>query len=133
MGPARAQLRRAAAAALHEYPQRRVLALAPLAEAGISLPRPVTSFCEPHTETKKWHWFARGGELRQPFAFAGVWRPWTGARGTKSSPVTGDHLLYSILTTNPNGIVGPIHPNPVLPFFPGVIREGQNRNGKGRS
>src|ERR1700761_1246018 len=44
---------------------------------------PVTSFCEPHTDTKKWHWFGRGGELRQPFAFAGIWRPWSGARGTK--------------------------------------------------
>jgi putative SOS response-associated peptidase YedK len=70
---------------------------------------PVTSFCEPHTETKKWHWFARGGEVRRPFAFAGVWRPWTGVRGTKSRPVEGDHLLYSFLTTTPNDIVGPIH------------------------
>ena len=71
---------------------------------------PVTSFCEPHNETKKWHWFGRGGEVRQPFAFAGIWRPWTGARGTKSNPVEGDHLLYSFLTTEPNEIVRPIHP-----------------------
>jgi putative SOS response-associated peptidase YedK len=70
---------------------------------------PATSFCEPHSQTKRWHWFARGGELRQPFAFAGVWRPWTGARGTKSNPIEGDHLLYSFLTTEPNGVVGPIH------------------------
>ena len=70
---------------------------------------PVTSFCEPHTETKKWHWFGRGGEVRRPFAFAGVWRPWNGARGTKSNPVEGDHLLYSFLTTEPNEIVRPIH------------------------
>jgi SOS response associated peptidase (SRAP) len=43
-------------------------------------------------------------------AFAGIWRPWTGVRGTKAEPVEGEHLLYSFLTSEPNGIVGPIHP-----------------------
>jgi putative SOS response-associated peptidase YedK len=31
-------------------------------------------------------------------------------RGTKAEPVEGEHLLYSFLTSEPNGIVGPIHP-----------------------
>jgi len=54
------------------------------------------------------HWFARD-EARTPFAFAGIWRPWTGTRGTKANPVTGDHRLFSFLTTEPNDIVRPIH------------------------
>jgi putative SOS response-associated peptidase YedK len=33
-----------------------------------------------------------------------------GVRGTKAEPVEGEHLLYSFLTSEPNGIVGPIHP-----------------------
>jgi putative SOS response-associated peptidase YedK len=42
--------------------------------------------------------------------FAGIWRPWTGVRGTKADPVEGEHLLYSFLTSKPNGVVAPIHP-----------------------
>jgi putative SOS response-associated peptidase YedK len=41
--------------------------------------------------------------------FAGVWRPWTGDRGTKKEPNVGEHLLFAFLTTEPNGVVGPIH------------------------
>jgi len=29
---------------------------------------------------------------------------------TKAEPVEGEHLLYSFLTSEPNGVVGPIHP-----------------------
>jgi putative SOS response-associated peptidase YedK len=45
-------------------------------------------------------------------SFAGTWpwRPWTGVRGTKADPVEGEHLLYSFLTSEPNGVVEPIHP-----------------------
>jgi putative SOS response-associated peptidase YedK len=32
-------------------------------------------------------------------------------RETKADPVEGEHLLYSLLTSEPNGAVGPIHPN----------------------
>ena len=53
-------------------------------------------------------WFARD-EARTPFAFAGIWRPWSGPRGTKANPVTGAHLLFSFLTTAPNNVVAPIH------------------------
>jgi putative SOS response-associated peptidase YedK len=31
-------------------------------------------------------------------------------RGTKADPVEGEHLLYSILTSEPNGVVRPVHP-----------------------
>jgi len=51
-------------------------------------------------------WIDRGGCSLSP-AF---WRPRTGTRGTKAKPVTGEHLLYSFLTTEPNAVVNPIHP-----------------------
>jgi putative SOS response-associated peptidase YedK len=70
---------------------------------------PVSSFCE-YTDSvpKVSHWFALD-DSRPLFAFAGIWRPWTGTRGTRKSPVTGEHLLYSFLTTDSNEDVGPIH------------------------
>jgi len=43
-------------------------------------------------------------------AFAGIWRSWTGVRGTKADSVEGGHLLYSFLTTEPNSVVKPIYP-----------------------
>jgi putative SOS response-associated peptidase YedK len=50
------------------------------------------------------------------FAFPGVWRPWTGIRGTKAAPVDGEHMLYAFLTTDANALVAPVHPKamPVL-------------------
>ena len=45
----------------------------------------------------------------EPAAFAGIWRPWTGTRGTKAEPVTGEHHLFAILTTEANDLVRPIH------------------------
>jgi putative SOS response-associated peptidase YedK len=76
---------------------------------------PVTSFAEyapepdPVTNKKDIVWFALN-DNRPPFAFAGIWRSWTGTRGTKKNPVEGDHLLYSILTVAANEVVKPIHP-----------------------
>jgi putative SOS response-associated peptidase YedK len=72
---------------------------------------PLTSFSE-YKDTKPRKtpiWFALSKE-RPLAAFAGIWRPWTGVRGTKADPAEGEHLLYSFLTSEPNGIVGPIHP-----------------------
>ncbi len=70
---------------------------------------PATAFSEYTDSTPKiCHWFARD-EARTPFAFAGIWRPWSGTRGTKANPVTGEHLLFSFLTTEPNDVVRPIH------------------------
>jgi putative SOS response-associated peptidase YedK len=48
--------------------------------------------------------------------FAGVWREWEGTRGTKADPVTGKHMLFSVLTTDASRDVAPIHldASPVL-------------------
>ena len=72
---------------------------------------PATSFCEfEDTKPKKTPvWFALSDE-RPLFFFAGIWRPWTGARGPKKAPIEGDHLLYGILTCEANAMVRPIHP-----------------------
>ncbi len=43
------------------------------------------------------------------FFFAGIWRPWTGDRGTKAKPNVGQHHLFSFLTTEPNNLVKLIH------------------------
>jgi putative SOS response-associated peptidase YedK len=71
---------------------------------------PVTSFCEPDNRGEKSvpTWFALD-ETRPLFFFAGIWRPWTGHRGTKANPADGDHLLFSFLTTEPNAVVAPVH------------------------
>jgi putative SOS response-associated peptidase YedK len=66
---------------------------------------PASSFCE-YTDSrpKVPHWFALD-ETRPLFAFAGIWRPWTGERRKEQ----GEHLLYAFLTTEPNEVVRPIH------------------------
>lgn len=71
---------------------------------------PATAFCEyaPGKPAVP-HWFALG-EDRPLFAFAGLWRPWTGTRGTKTDPVEGEHQLFAFLTCEPNAVVAPIHP-----------------------
>jgi putative SOS response-associated peptidase YedK len=76
---------------------------------------PANSFAEyapePNPETKKKDvvWFALNEE-RPPFAFAGIWTEFNAARGTKSKPIPGPHLVYGFLTTAPNAVVEPIHP-----------------------
>ncbi len=83
---------------------------------------PVTAFCEyaagkPAVPT----WFALGQD-RPLFAFAGLWRPWTGTRGTKTDPVDGEHQLFAFLTCAPNAVVGAVHPKamPVVLTTPGA-------------
>jgi putative SOS response-associated peptidase YedK len=49
-------------------------------------------------------------EDRPLFAFAGLWTPWRGIRGTNRAPVEGEHELFGFLTTAANAIVAPIHP-----------------------
>jgi putative SOS response-associated peptidase YedK len=75
---------------------------------------PATSFAEPDKMTGKDfgtksvnRWFALADGT--PFFFAGIWREWEGDRGTKAKPNVGRHELYSILTTEPNGVVQPVH------------------------
>jgi putative SOS response-associated peptidase YedK len=72
---------------------------------------PVTSFCEYEDAKprKTPTWFAPD-ETRPLFFFAGIWTSWHGVRGTKANPVEGTHRLYGFLTTEANGVVGPIHP-----------------------
>lgn len=77
---------------------------------------PVTSFSEyapepnPATGKKDIVWFSIDNS-RPLFAFAGIWTEWDGERGPKSKPtVSGKHLAYAFLTTEPNAVVKPIHP-----------------------
>ncbi len=66
---------------------------------------PATSFCEyTDSQPKVPHWFALADD-RPLFAFAGIWRPWTGERKKE----TREHLLFSFLTTEANDVVRPIH------------------------
>lgn len=79
---------------------------------------PATSFCEwTDSRPKVPHWFALD-ESRPPFAFAGIWRPWTGERKGES----GEHRLYAFLTTESNDLVRPIHEKamPVVLSDPGA-------------
>lgn len=79
---------------------------------------PATSFCEYTDATPRVpHWFALSAD-RPLFAFAGIWRPWTGVRGTKAERQTlvdetgsdsKEHLVFAFLTTEPNDVVRPIH------------------------
>lgn len=39
-----------------------------------------------------------------------IWTTFSGDRGTKSKPVPGPHQVYGFLTTAPNAVVKPIHP-----------------------
>ena len=66
---------------------------------------PATSFCEwSGGQPKMTHWFALD-ENRPLFAFAGIWRFWTGERKRE----TGEHQLFAFLTTESNDVVRPIH------------------------
>jgi putative SOS response-associated peptidase YedK len=71
---------------------------------------PATMFAEPDHNTSKPvvnRWFGRADGV--PFFFAGIWREWQGDIGTITAPNVGLHRLFAILTTEPNGVVQPIH------------------------
>jgi putative SOS response-associated peptidase YedK len=80
---------------------------------------PANSFSEyapelnPVTKKKDVVWFALNDD-RPLFAFAGIWTESKGDRGTKSKPISGPHLVYGFLTTEPNSAVAPIHPKAML-------------------
>jgi putative SOS response-associated peptidase YedK len=88
---------------------------------------PAMAFSEPDKNTPRgaveWRWFERAEKL--PFFFAGIWRPWTGDRGTKRAPNIGDHMLFSIMTTEPNGVVHPVHEKamPVMLMTPDDVEQ----------
>ncbi|MEP9389431.1 SOS response-associated peptidase [Mesorhizobium sp. KR9-304] len=76
---------------------------------------PATSFAEPSptpgdkdpaTGIQRNFWFALD-ESKPLFFFAGIWTPWHGIRRVKDGPQ--DYELYGFLTTEPNGVVKPIH------------------------
>jgi len=72
---------------------------------------PATAFCEwADTKPRKtpvWFALAEGAGL---FCFAGIWTAWSGTRGTKAAPVTGEHRVFGFLTTSPNAEVAAVHP-----------------------
>jgi len=51
-----------------------------------------------------------------PFYFAGISREWASDRWTKKAPNIGKQLLFSFLTTEPNGVVEPPH-NKAMPVL----------------
>lgn len=53
-------------------------------------------------------WFALDRD-RPLAAFAGIYTPWTGTRGTKKDPIEGNHTVYGFLTTEANAVVAPVH------------------------
>ncbi|TWG90294.1 putative SOS response-associated peptidase YedK [Mesorhizobium sp. J18] len=74
---------------------------------------PMTSFAEPNPKAKGEGgrtpnaWFAASDE-RPLLFFAGIWvSQWESVRKVKDGLVRAD--LYGFLTTEPNGVVGPIH------------------------
>lgn len=88
---------------------------------------PVTRFAEPDPANKPESgrtpnaWFARSEDQPLMF-FAGVWLPqWESVRKVKEGLIKTD--LFAFLTTDPNSIVGPIHPKamPVLLTEPDEI------------
>lgn len=70
---------------------------------------PLTSFSEYDTvDGKKVPvWFAAGHE-RPLLAFAGLWTQWTSVRKVREGEVSID--VFGFLTTEPNAVVAPIHP-----------------------
>mgnify|MGYP001157628030 CR=1 FL=1 len=79
-----------------------------------------SSFCE-YEDTKPRKtptWFALG-EGRPLFAFAGIWRPWTGQRTAKEDEA--EHQLFSFLTCEANAEVAPIHPK----AMPVILRDAE--------
>jgi putative SOS response-associated peptidase YedK len=68
---------------------------------------PFTSF----SEFSKAHggnvWFALD-DTRPLAVFAGIWTRWTSVRKVKEGETTND--LFGFLTTEPNGVVAPVHP-----------------------
>jgi putative SOS response-associated peptidase YedK len=68
---------------------------------------PFTSFSEFNKAEGGDIWFALDGS-RTLAVFAGIWTNWTSVRKVKEGETTND--LFGFLTTEPNDVVGPIHP-----------------------
>ena len=69
---------------------------------------PATAFCEPDEGTPaRWHWFALKGNERPLFAFAGIYRQWTGP--IKKDGPNVDIEVFSFMTTLPNALTRTIN------------------------
>jgi putative SOS response-associated peptidase YedK len=70
---------------------------------------PATAFCEPDEgKPARWHWFAlKGNKERQLFAFAGIYRQWTGP--IKKDGPNVDLEVFSFMTTLPNTLTATIN------------------------
>ena len=68
---------------------------------------PFTSFSEFNKAEGGDIWFALD-ETRPLACFAGIWTRWTSVRKVKEGETTND--LFAFLTTEPNAVVGAIHP-----------------------
>ena len=67
---------------------------------------------------------SRLAQDRPLFAFAGLWTPWRGVRGTEERASWMDSIeLFGFLTTEPNAVVAPIHPKamPVILTTPAEV------------
>lgn len=86
---------------------------------------PVTAFAEPDKNTSKpvvFRWFAQPNQ--KPLFFAGIWRPWTGDRGTTNALDVRDWQLFSLLITEPNSVVKLFHEAmPVLLRSPADVEQ----------
>jgi putative SOS response-associated peptidase YedK len=68
---------------------------------------PFTSFSEFNKERGGDVWFAFD-ESRPLAVFAGIWTYWASVRKVREGLTTND--LFGFLTTEPNDVVGPVHP-----------------------
>lgn len=77
---------------------------------------PATSFCEAKGRSPAtYYWFGLvGDEDRPPFAFAGIWRRFKGWYRDELVEID----THSILTTRPNALVRPIHPDRMPVILP---------------
>jgi putative SOS response-associated peptidase YedK len=81
---------------------------------------PFSSFSEFNKAEGGDIWFALN-DNRPLAVFAGLWTNWTSVRKVKEGETTND--LFAFLTTDPNTVVGPIHPKamPVILTTPEEI------------
>ncbi len=70
---------------------------------------PASSFCEAKgRKPATYYWFGlKGEDQRPPFAFAGLWRGFNGTYRDEDVDID----TYTIVTTKPNALVKPIHPD----------------------
>ena len=71
---------------------------------------PGNSFEPDEGKPARWHWFALKGKERPLFAFAGIYRQWTGP--IKKDGPNVDLEVFSFMTTLPNTLTATINHEP---------------------